>query len=91
MRRLVGTTFSLIGWLGWVACGFGGLGVCLRILYDVSGAWGAAAGFLLGPLTFAATPWYALFALGTWTPVLLCYVGGFVSTAMIGFGAGLRY
>jgi hypothetical protein len=91
MRNVVGGTISFVGWLGWVICGFGGLGVCLRIVYDVAGIWGAAAGFLLGPLTFAATPWYALFALGTWTPLLLCYAGGLVSTAMIGIGAGVRY
>ncbi|MBE0593565.1 MAG: hypothetical protein IH616_14325 [Gemmatimonadales bacterium] len=91
MRKLVGTVFGVVGWIGWVICGFGGLGICLRILYDVGGVWGAAIGFLLGPLTFAATPWYALLAMGTWTPLLLCYAGGFASTALIGIGAAVRY
>jgi len=91
MRKLIGTLFEVIGWTGWVLCGFGGLGLCLRVLYDVGGVWSAVAGLVLGPVTFAVIPWYALLSLGTWTPLLLCYAGGLVSTSLIGAGAAVKY
>ncbi len=91
IRRLLGSALTIVGWVGWVICGFGGLGVCLRVLYLEAGVWGILGGFLLGPVTFLATPWYALVALGTWIPLVVCYAGGFVSTALIGIGAGVRY
>ncbi|MDH3289903.1 MAG: hypothetical protein OEO20_02125 [Gemmatimonadota bacterium] len=91
IRRLLGSALTIVGWVGWGICGFGGLGICLRVLYIQAGAWGVLGGFLLGPLTFLATPWYALVALGTWVPLVVCYAGGFVSTALIGIGAGVRY
>jgi hypothetical protein len=91
IRRLLGSVLTIAGWVGWGICGFGGLGICLRILYLQAGAWGVLGGFLLGPLTFIATPWYALLALGTWIPLIVCYAGGFVSTALIGVGAAVRY
>jgi hypothetical protein len=90
MRLHLSRVLSAIGWLAWALCGFGGLAICIQIVYSSVGFWGAAVAFLLSPLTFVATPVYALFALGTWTPLLVCYLGGFVSTALIGAGAGTR-
>jgi hypothetical protein len=90
MRNAVGSVFTVVGWVGWTFCGFGGLALCLHILHSTAGFPGAALGFLLSPLTFIATPWFALAALGTWTPLLVCYAGGLLSTTLIGLGAGIR-
>lgn len=90
MRNAVGSVFTIAGWVGWTLCGFGGLALCLHVLHSTAGLAGAALGFLLSPLTFLATPWFALAALHTWTPLLICYAGGFVSTSLIGIGAGIK-
>jgi len=90
LRRALASSFTVLGWVGWILCGFGGLALCLVTLHTVTGFPGVALGFLLSPVTFLATPWYALAALGDWTPVLVCYAGGLASTALIGIGAGFR-
>jgi len=90
MRHTIGSVFTITGWVGWALSGFGGLALCLWVLNSSLGLWAAALGFLLSPLAFIATPWYALLVQGSVLPLLVCYAGGFTSTLLIGAGAGIR-
>lgn len=83
----IGRLVQGVGWLAWIGFGIWGFIIDLAIVNQVAGFWGLVIAFAIAPVTFVAAPFYALVAWGTWFPLLVCYGGGFLATALVGIGS----
>ena len=87
-RRLCALTRVLaLGVL--VGGGLWGFLLSLGLISEAAGLWGVAVGVAVAPITVVATPLYALFASGDWTPLALNYGGSVASALLFYLGAAL--
>ena len=75
MRHILGLVFKALGIISIAIFGIWGFILCLAIIVKVAGFWGVVVSFFITPITFVATPWYALVAWGNWFPLSICYGG----------------
>jgi len=87
MRHIVGGFFKLLGVIAFVIFGLWGFIIELAIVSYVAGFWGVVFGFIILPITFTITPWYALVAWGNWFPLLIVYGGWISATILYGTGS----
>jgi hypothetical protein len=72
-----------------VGGGLWGFLLSLGLISEAAGLWGVAVGVAVAPITVVATPLYALFASGDWTPLALNYGGSVASALLFYLGAAL--
>lgn len=89
MRKRLGNALRVAGVLAWIGFGLWGLLLNIAVVSHVAGFWGVVVGFLVLPVTFFATPWYAGVALGDWLPLIVNYGGGIVGTTLIAVGSAM--
>ena len=89
MRAGIGGILKVAGFVAWAVFGIWGFLLCLAIVNQAAGFWGVVAGFFLLPVTFVAAPWYAGVAWGNWFPLLICYGGGILATALVAVGSAV--
>lgn len=93
MRKILTITGTIIGsflcgcgYLIWFICGMLGFIWELQIVNEIAGFWGVVIGFTILPVTFIATPFYALIAYGDWMPLSVIYGGGIIGTIFVALG-----
>lgn len=69
----MGMLFKVPAIILWLLGGLWGLFICLGIIYDSFGFFGALIAFFVLPFTLYLAPWYSAFADGNWQPVIVIY------------------
>lgn len=88
-HRALGALVKLAAVAALAAGGLWGLLLDLELIAEAVGLWGVVAGLVAAPLTVAATPLYALFALGDWLPMVSSYGSSIASALMFYAGAAM--
>jgi len=82
MKKAIQSIFLVLAWIGVVVFGIWDLRISYAIVKEVAGSIVAYISFLVAPITFVLTPWYALIAWGDWHPLVIIYGGGVFITLL---------
>jgi hypothetical protein len=85
----MGALFKIPGGIVYFIGGLWGFFICLGIISDAIGFWGAAAAFILLPITVYLAPWYAALGKGNWFPLLVIYGSTFAAMILFAIGSAI--
>lgn len=65
---------KVLGWILFIVCGLWAFIIELYYAYNILGFLGIVLGIAIFPALLAAMPFYALFAFGNWSPLVLSII-----------------
>jgi len=90
-RTGLGCTVQVIGGILWVGCGILMFIWALYALFSIFGLWAIFLGFILLPITYAASIFIIWFSTGEFPWILLIpYISSWVGMILMGVGASIH-